>query len=220
MIYLVGSRHVSRGWSPRPPSCNGCTESRSGSCRFRQRAGTDHDGERRRLACDVAPNLLFMSPDVIADSPGWLGTLLAFKADMPDAGAVGPKLLYEDGSVQHAGVYFDRVSPQELRFRSARSMTCGSFASASRECPRGSPAWRSVPRGRGVERGAAGRARPVRAGRGLSEHVSQGRLRGRRPVLAPRGGGPHQLVRPRREAAPPRGPLASRGLAGASRSTT
>jgi hypothetical protein len=63
----------------------------------------------------TAPNLLFMSPDVFADSPGWLGRMLAFKADRPDAGAIGPKLVYEDGSIQHAGVYFDRVSRQELR---------------------------------------------------------------------------------------------------------
>jgi O-antigen biosynthesis protein len=63
----------------------------------------------------IAPNVLFMSPDVIPDSPGWLGTLLAFKADTPDAGALAPMLLYEDGSVQHAGIDFDRASAQELR---------------------------------------------------------------------------------------------------------
>ncbi len=64
-----------------------------------------------------APNVLFLSPDVIPDSPGWLGALLAFKADTPDAGALAPMLLYEDGSIQHAGIHFDRASPQELRLQ-------------------------------------------------------------------------------------------------------
>ena len=27
----------------------------------------------------------------------------------PDVGALGPKLLYEDNSLQHAGLYFDRA---------------------------------------------------------------------------------------------------------------
>ena len=62
-----------------------------------------------------APNLVFMGPDVIPDDPGWLGAMLAFKASKEDVGAVGAMLLHEDGSVQHAGIGFDHVSPQELR---------------------------------------------------------------------------------------------------------
>ena len=89
--------------------------------------------------------MLFLSPDVIADAPGWLGTLLAFKADNTDAGAVGPKLVYEDGSIQHAGMYFDRVSPQELRSVIARTMTSGSFATRSRDCREGSGVAKRAP---------------------------------------------------------------------------
>jgi hypothetical protein len=62
----------------------------------------------------TAPNLVFMSPDVFADSPGWLGRMLAFKGEHADIGAIGPKLIYEDGSIQHGGLYFDRASRQEL----------------------------------------------------------------------------------------------------------
>ncbi len=62
-----------------------------------------------------APQLLLMSPDVFADAPGWLGTMLAFGSGRPEVGAVGPMLLYEDGSVQHAGIDFRPVSPQELQ---------------------------------------------------------------------------------------------------------
>ena len=65
----------------------------------------------------VAPHVLFLSPDVMPDSPGWLGALLAFKADVTDAGAIAPMLLYEDGSVQHAGISFDRASSQEMRLQ-------------------------------------------------------------------------------------------------------
>lgn len=49
--------------------------------------------------------LVFLNNDTVARRPDWLRILSAF-AWLPDAGAVGPKLLYADGSVQHAGVVF------------------------------------------------------------------------------------------------------------------
>jgi GT2 family glycosyltransferase len=52
--------------------------------------------------------LLFLNSDVLPSRPGWLGTMSAFYETIPNAGAVGPKLLYEDDSLQHAGLYFDR----------------------------------------------------------------------------------------------------------------
>jgi GT2 family glycosyltransferase len=55
--------------------------------------------------------LLLMDSDVIPAEPGWLGHLAAFYDATPGIGALGPKLLYEDGSLQHAGVYFQRFSP-------------------------------------------------------------------------------------------------------------
>jgi O-antigen biosynthesis protein len=52
--------------------------------------------------------LLLLNSDVLPVRPGWLGTMLAFYDRTPRIGALGAKLLYEDGSLQHAGMYFDR----------------------------------------------------------------------------------------------------------------
>jgi GT2 family glycosyltransferase len=52
--------------------------------------------------------LLLLNSDVLPDRPGWLGTMKAFFDQTPDIGALGPKLLYEDDTLQHAGMYFDR----------------------------------------------------------------------------------------------------------------
>ncbi len=54
--------------------------------------------------------LLFLNSDVIPDRPGWM-TILAEALDAhPGVGAVGAKLLFEDESLQHAGLYFARDS--------------------------------------------------------------------------------------------------------------
>jgi GT2 family glycosyltransferase len=50
--------------------------------------------------------LVLMNSDVLPRSPGWLGRMLEFLDATPNAGAVAPKLLYEDESIQHAGMYF------------------------------------------------------------------------------------------------------------------
>jgi GT2 family glycosyltransferase len=52
--------------------------------------------------------LLLLNSDVLPDQPGWLGTLVEFLERTPRAGIVGPKLVYEDDSIQHAGMYFAR----------------------------------------------------------------------------------------------------------------
>jgi len=52
--------------------------------------------------------LLLMNSDVLPDKPGWLGKMAAFYDSKPKIGALGPKLLYEDDSLQHAGLYFVR----------------------------------------------------------------------------------------------------------------
>jgi GT2 family glycosyltransferase len=52
--------------------------------------------------------LLLMNSDVLPERPGWLGELVRFYDATPGIGAVAPKLVYEDDSLQHAGIYFDR----------------------------------------------------------------------------------------------------------------
>ena len=54
-----------------------------------------------------APILLLLNSDVIPIVPGWLTTLLE-PFSRPAIGAAGPKLLFEDGSIQHAGLHFER----------------------------------------------------------------------------------------------------------------
>ncbi|GGC60120.1 hypothetical protein GCM10011504_42920 [Siccirubricoccus deserti] len=55
-----------------------------------------------------APVLLLFNSDVVPADRGWLQPLLAALATDPGLGAVGPKLLFEDGSLQHAGLFFER----------------------------------------------------------------------------------------------------------------
>jgi GT2 family glycosyltransferase len=83
--------------------------------------------------------LLLLNSDVIPDRPGWLSTMADFLDATPAAGAVGPKLVYEDGSIQHAGMYFLR--------------------------PEGSPWWENAHYHKGLHRSfpGAAQARPVPA---------------------------------------------------------
>ncbi|HEY7212102.1 MAG TPA: glycosyltransferase family 2 protein, partial [Bryobacteraceae bacterium] len=53
-------------------------------------------------ACE-APLLLFLNDDTSVIEPGWLEAMVEL-AVRPDVGAVGAKLLYPDGRIQHAGV--------------------------------------------------------------------------------------------------------------------
>jgi GT2 family glycosyltransferase len=52
--------------------------------------------------------LLLMNSDCLPDRPGWLGELGRFYEETPNIGALAPKLLYEDGSIQNAGMYLHR----------------------------------------------------------------------------------------------------------------
>jgi GT2 family glycosyltransferase len=52
--------------------------------------------------------LLLLNSDVLPKQPGWLGSMVRFHDANPRMGALGVKLLYEDESLQHAGLYFDR----------------------------------------------------------------------------------------------------------------
>jgi GT2 family glycosyltransferase len=55
--------------------------------------------------------LLLLNSDVLPAGPGWLGRLASFHEATPRVGALGPKLLFEDDSLQHAGLYFRRSAP-------------------------------------------------------------------------------------------------------------
>jgi GT2 family glycosyltransferase len=58
--------------------------------------------------------LLLLNSDVLPDKPGWLGKMSSFYDSTPEIGALGPKLLYEDDSLQHAGMYFYRPAGSSL----------------------------------------------------------------------------------------------------------
>ena len=58
--------------------------------------------------------LLLLNSDVIPAGAGWLGRMLAFADASSDIGALGPKLLFEDESIQHAGMYFERRADSRL----------------------------------------------------------------------------------------------------------
>lgn len=51
-------------------------------------------------------DLLFLNSDVVVSAPGWLAPLRA--ALRRDVVAAGPKLLFDCGSIQHAGLFFRR----------------------------------------------------------------------------------------------------------------
>ena len=58
--------------------------------------------------------LLLMNSDVLPDRPGWLEQMVAFYGSRDGIGALGPKLLYEDDSIQHAGIHFHRAEGQAV----------------------------------------------------------------------------------------------------------
>lgn len=53
--------------------------------------------------------LLLLNSDVLPDRPGWLETMRDFYDTTRDIGALGPKLLYEDDSIQHAGMHYHQL---------------------------------------------------------------------------------------------------------------
>jgi GT2 family glycosyltransferase len=52
--------------------------------------------------------LALVNSDIIPTSAGWLEALAGRLNGRRRVGAVGPKLLFEDGSIQHAGMYFSK----------------------------------------------------------------------------------------------------------------
>ena len=58
--------------------------------------------------------LLLLNSDVLPDRAGWLAEMVDFIDRSPNIGAVAPKLLFEDDSIQHAGLYFERPDGEGL----------------------------------------------------------------------------------------------------------
>lgn len=53
-------------------------------------------------------SLALVNSDIIPARSGWLEPMISRLNGRQRVGAVGPKLLFEDGSIQHAGMYFSR----------------------------------------------------------------------------------------------------------------
>jgi GT2 family glycosyltransferase len=54
----------------------------------------------------IAPYILLLNSDIIPKEKGWLTRLLDHYKKLPGCGILGPTLLYEDKSIQHAGMKF------------------------------------------------------------------------------------------------------------------
>jgi GT2 family glycosyltransferase len=80
--------------------------------------------------------LLLLNSDVLPARPGWLAELTAAFDELPQAGAVAPKLLFDDGSIQHAGLEF-RPNPASGGLELAHSFKGlnGGFAGANERRP-------------------------------------------------------------------------------------
>lgn len=78
-------------------------------------AGSGFAGANRHgIAVAGGRKLLLLNSDVIPDRPGWLGEMCRFYDEGERIGALGAKLLYEDDSLQHAGLYFHRLPGTEV----------------------------------------------------------------------------------------------------------
>jgi O-antigen biosynthesis protein len=55
-----------------------------------------------------APVLTFLNSDAFPQNPGWLQNLIEELETNPNFGAVAPRLVYGDGSIQHVGISFVR----------------------------------------------------------------------------------------------------------------
>lgn len=54
--------------------------------------------------------LVLLNSDVFAKTKGWMLEMAKFYASNPKIGVLGAKLIYEDGSLQHAGMFFAQTT--------------------------------------------------------------------------------------------------------------
>ncbi|HEX5326444.1 MAG TPA: glycosyltransferase family 9 protein [Acetobacteraceae bacterium] len=73
--------------------------------------------------------LLFLNDDIEIDQPDWLETMLE-QATRPEVGVVGPRLLYPDRTVQHAGMFLTGFATGRHAFRLAAEDDPGYFGLA------------------------------------------------------------------------------------------
>jgi GT2 family glycosyltransferase len=59
----------------------------------------------RGAVCASGSHFLFLNDDITVITPDWIESLLEF-SQQPEVGAVGARLLFPDGRIQHAGVTF------------------------------------------------------------------------------------------------------------------
>ena len=58
----------------------------------------------------IGKYLVLLNSDVFAQTKGWVTKMAEFYASSPKIGALGAKLLYEDGALQHAGMFFAQTT--------------------------------------------------------------------------------------------------------------
>ena len=97
--------------------------------------------------------LLFLNNDTRVIAPDWLSAMLEH-AQQPEVGAVGAKLLYPDGRIQHAGVVIGFGGPAGHVFRMEPSPSPGtSFMDLVQDCSAVTGACMMVARRRFAELG-------------------------------------------------------------------
>lgn len=83
------------------------------------------------IAAASGEYVIILNNDVEVITPDWIERMLGI-CQRPDVGAVGVKLLYPDGVVQHAGAMMYRVSPHLLQFMGPYNIGGGSVLD---DCP-------------------------------------------------------------------------------------
>ena len=155
--------------------------------------------------------LLLLNSDVLPDEPGWLGRMRRFYDATPKIGALGAKLLYEDDSIQHAGMYFHQLAG------TAKWVDGHYFKGMHRSLPAAGEA-RAVPFVSGsclmIDRSSYEELG------GLNTAYVQGDYEDAELCLRLLAGRPRELVPPRGRALPPGGPVVRLGISGLRRTAT
>ena len=100
-----------------------------------QNSGFAH-ANNAAVAHATGEHLLFLNSDVFPERHGWLEKMVAAHNEGGGAAATGAKLLYEDGALQHAGMYWerDRASGDWRTLHFHKGMP-GTFAAANEARP-------------------------------------------------------------------------------------